>query len=110
MPHPTIFHTLTQIKLILQPFLPKQIKTKLPTKTIKTKPHPPLHHKHQILILKNYTQPTLSPNTNTTTTQILNHLKINIIPTNKTNYYNTINYHLNTQKKKLTQTHNNINT
>lgn len=110
IPHPTIFHTLALMKLILQPFLPRRIETGLPTRAIGTGPHPPLHRGHQILVLRNYTRPALSPGAGTTATQILSHLKVDIVSTGRTNYYNTISCRLGTRRGKLTQTHGGVST
>lgn len=71
MPRPAVFRALTQVGLVLRPFLPEQVRAKLPAETVKAKPRPPLRHKRRVLMLEGCAQPTLSPNTNAATARVL---------------------------------------
>ena len=71
VPRPAVFRALTQVGLVLRPFLPEQVRAKLPAETVKAKPRPPLRHKRRVLMLEGCAQPTLSPNTNAATARVL---------------------------------------
>lgn len=74
VPRPAVFRALTQVGLVLRPFLPEQVRAKLPAETVKAKPRPPLRHKRRVLMLEGCAQPTLSPNTNAATARVLDRL------------------------------------
>ena len=52
VPRPAVFRALTQVGLVLRPFLPEQVRAKLPAETVKAKPRPPLRHKRRVLMLE----------------------------------------------------------
>ena len=83
VPRPAVFRALTQVGLVLRPFLPEQVRAKLPAETVKAKPRPPLRHKRRVLMLEGCAQPTLSPNTNAATARVLDRLGISVMPANE---------------------------
>ena len=56
VPRPAVFRALTQVGLVLRPFLPEQVRAKLPAETVKAKPRPPLRHKRRVLMLEGCAQ------------------------------------------------------
>ncbi|EHM0715869.1 glycolate oxidase subunit GlcF, partial [Escherichia coli] len=83
VPRPAVFRALTQVGLVLRPFLPEQVRAKLPAETVKAKPRPPLRHKRRVLMLEGCAQPTLSPNTNAATARVLDRLGISVMSANE---------------------------
>lgn len=108
VPRPAVFRALTQVGLVLRPFLPEQVRAKLPAETVKAKPRPPLRHKRRVLMLEGCAQPTLSPNTNAATARVLDRLGISVMPANEAGCCGAVDYHLNAQEKGLARARNNI--
>ncbi|HBA6388035.1 TPA: glycolate oxidase subunit GlcF [Escherichia coli] len=108
VPRPAVFRALTQVGLVLRPFLPEQVRAKLPAETVKAKPRPPLRHKRRVLMLEGCAQPTLSPNTNAATARVLDRLGISVTPANEAGCCGAVDYHLNAQEKGLARARNNI--
>ena len=97
VPRPAVFRALTQVGLVLRPFLPEQVRAKLPAETVKAKPRPPLRHKRRVLMLEGCAQPTLSPNTNAATARVLDRLGISVMSANEAGCCGAVDYHLNAQ-------------
>lgn len=93
---------------MLRPFLPEQVRAKLPAETVKAKPRPPLRHKRRVLMLEGCAQPTLSPNTNAATARVLDRLGISVMSANEAGCCGAVDYHLNAQEKGLERARNNI--
>ncbi|VFT67524.1 glycolate oxidase iron-sulfur subunit [Escherichia coli] len=108
VPRPAVFRALTQVGLVLRPFLPEQVRAKLPAETVKAKPRPPLRHKRRVLMLEGCAQPTLSPNTNAATARVLDRLGISVMPANEAGCCGAVDFHLNAQEKGLARARNNI--
>ncbi len=108
VPRPAVFRALTQVGLVLRPFLPEQVRAKLPAETVKAKPRPPLRHKRRVLMLEGCAQPTLSPNTNAATARVLDRLGISVMSANEAGCCGAVDYHLNAQEKGLARARNNI--
>ncbi|WP_370603869.1 glycolate oxidase subunit GlcF [Escherichia coli] len=108
VPRPAVFRALTQVGLVLRPFLPEQFRAKLPAETVKAKPRPPLRHKRRVLMLEGCAQPTLSPNTNAATARVLDRLGISVMSANEAGCCGAVDYHLNAQEKGLARARNNI--
>lgn len=108
VPRPAVFRALTQVGLVLRPFLPEQVRAKLPAETVKAKPRPPLRHKRRVLMLEGCAQPALSPNTNAATARVLDRLGISVMPANEAGCCGAVDYHLNAQEKGLARARNNI--
>lgn len=108
VPRPAVFRALTQVGLVLRPFLPEQVRAKLPAETVKAKPRPPLRHKRRVLMLEGCAQPTLSPNTNAATARVLDRLGISVMSANEAGCCAAVDYHLNAQEKGLARARNNI--
>ena len=108
VPRPAVFRALTQVGLVLRPFLPEQVRAKLPAETVKAKPRPPRAISVGVLMLEGCAQPTLSPNTNAATARVLDRLGISVMPANEAGCCGAVDYHLNAQEKGLARARNNI--
>ena len=108
MPRPAVFRALTQVGLVLRPFLPEQVRAKLPAETVKAKPRPPLRHKRRVLMLEAAPSLRFRP----TPTRQLRECWIvwgsASCQLTKQGCCGAVDYHLNAQEKGLERARNNI--
>ena len=105
LPFPNRFNTLLKLGQLFRPALPNALKKQIPKKvelaelSLKT-------HKRKMLILDGCVQPSLSPEINHATRQVLNALDIELI--SFSGCCGAINQHLSDEKNALTTIKNNI--
>ena len=97
----TVFRSLITVGQIVKPALPKALKKKIPTAQKVATKWPQSNHPRKMLFLDGCVQPVLAPNINTATAQLLDRLKITLIPTSQVNCCGAVTYHLNKQTESL---------
>ena len=94
---------------MLRPFLPEQVRAKLPAETVKAKPRPPLRHK-----ASGFNAGRLRPayafaqHQRGNRARVLDRLGISVMSANEAGCCGAVDYHLNAQEKGLARARNNI--
>lgn len=100
LPHPNRFKILLKMGQTFKPFLPKQIKKKIPRSVAKGK-YPLTQHKRKMIILDGCVQPSLSPDTNQATARVLSKLGISLVKPKGAGCCGAVSQHLSAEKEAL---------
>lgn len=108
LPNRTLFSTLMGIARLGRPLLPAHLKRAIQPKPATTRNLSGKTHTRSMLILDGCVQPALTPNTNHTTTRVLDRLGISVIAVREASCCGALAYHLNAQEEGLSAMRRNI--
>ncbi|SAL06079.1 glycolate oxidase iron-sulfur subunit [Caballeronia calidae] len=108
IPRPAVFDALLKTGRLARPFLPKELKQKIPSEVVPAKARPPACHARRMLMLEGCVQPSLSPNTNAAAARVLDRLGISIVNAPQAGCCGATDYHLNAQEAGLMRARRNI--
>lgn len=108
MPRRRVFASLLRLGQLARPFLPHELKTKIPTREPIPGHRPEARHARRMLILEGCVQPSLSPNTNAAAERVLDYLGISIIDSRQAGCCGAVEYHLNDHEAGLERARRNI--
>ncbi len=97
LPAPKIFSTLLKLAQLTRPFMPKIIKSKIPSKQNSNQKNslwPKTVHNRVMLLLQSCGQASATPNTNISATRVLNRLGISLVVAPQTGCCGAVSYHL----------------
>ncbi|SFD92176.1 glycolate oxidase subunit GlcF [Nitrosomonas sp. Nm166] len=108
LPNTAVFSALLKAGQIVRPFLPNNLKRKIPLKPKHTKAWPASYHPRKMLVLDGCVQPALAPNINAATASVLNKLGISLIKAKNAGCCGAVTFHLNAQQEGLDYMRRNI--
>lgn len=100
LPYSWRFSPLLKIGRVFKPFLPKDIKKKIPKRVAKGN-WPNIKHKRKMIVLDGCVQPALAPDTNSATARVLNKLGITLITAKKAGCCGAVSQHLSAEDEAL---------
>ena len=108
LPNALVFNALFKAGQTVRPFLPKNLKRKIPVKSEPVKTWPATQHTRKMLVLDGCVQPTLAPNINAATARVLDSLNISLIKAENAGCCGAVTFHLNAQQEGLDYMRRNI--
>jgi len=93
LPYPRRFGSLLGLGRLARPILPSSLRQQVPPK-IPAGAWPTHQHARKMLVLQGCVQPSLSPNTNAATAQVLNKLGITVLKNSPKGCCGAVSYHL----------------
>jgi len=108
LPNPLLFNTLLRFGQVVRPFLPQNLRKKIPVKPGFINAWPAERHARKMLVLDGCVQPSLAPNINIATARILNSLGISLIKAENAGCCGAVTFHLNAQQDGLDYMRRNI--
>jgi glycolate oxidase iron-sulfur subunit len=109
LPNALAFNALLKTGQVVRPFLPKNLKRKIPVKATYTKVWPAVRHVRKMLVLDGCVQPALAPSINVSTARVLDSLNISLIRAENAGCCGAVTFHLNAQQEGLDYMRRNIN-
>ena len=107
LPHSNRFTPLINLGRIFKPFVPKNLKKKIPRRVAKGS-WPAPKHARKMLVLDGCVQPALAPDTNATTARVLDKLGISLITAKKAGCCGAVSQHLSAEDEALVYMKQNI--
>ena len=112
LPHRRRFATLYGVACLLRGILPREIRAKLPRKTLAPRPllrqWPAVRHARKVLLLEGCVQPTLAPEVNLAAAHVLDRLGISVIRVGAAGCCGAVAHHLSAHDETLQQLRHNI--
>lgn len=108
IPRKNVFSALLKAGQAVRPLLPDALRQKIPTALASDTARPPVRHERRVLMLEGCVQPTLSPNTNSAASRVLDRLGISVIPSPRAGCCGATDYHMNAQEAGLNRARRNI--
>lgn len=108
LPNALLFNTLFKAGQAVRPFLPQNLKRKVPVKSNPAKTWPAARHTRQMMVLDGCVQPVLAPNINAAAARVLDSLGISLVKAENVGCCGAVTFHLNAQQEGLDYMRRNI--